>query len=61
MCCYIKLQTEMPTILTNRAFPSRRADLAGAIATQDVTGYHSTGKRSSNQIVSEKYYHKRLI
>lgn len=51
----------MPTILTNRAFPSRRADLAGAIATQDVTGYHSTGKRSSNQIVSEKYYHKRLI
>jgi len=40
----------MPTILTNRAFPTRRADLAGAIATQDVTGYESIGNWSLNQI-----------
>jgi len=40
----------MPTILINRAFPDRRADLAGAVPTDDVIGYQATGNRSHNQM-----------
>ena len=51
----------MPTILTNCAFPNRRADLSNAEATGDVIGYESKGDWNHNQIVCERYYHKKFI